>query len=132
MPMREDGLAKLTEEIGELGTIVGKMLQYPTLRRDKDRNHPSGYNLRVKMSEEMADVEAAIAYVRTALDLPSMDKRRVEKLHTFTHIYKENEDYLCSFCSDTGWKSQGDGVIICGCPKGMALIEVRNATGNHR
>ena len=51
------GIHKLTEEIGELGQVIGKLGEFPS------GNHPDGGpQLRQRLEEELADVEAAILY----------------------------------------------------------------------
>ena len=52
------GLAKLNEECGELVQVIGKLMQVKGRRK-----HWSG-DLRVKLVEELADVQAAVAFVR--------------------------------------------------------------------
>ncbi len=52
------GLAKLSEECGEVVQVVGKLVQ-----TGGAVEHWDGTNLRVRLIEEMADVFAAIAYV---------------------------------------------------------------------
>ena len=76
MPMTRNGLAKLAEELGELSQAtgkltqtVGKMLQYPLLETAINMTHPDGTNLRECMQNEMADVMAALDFVRVKLEL---------------------------------------------------------------
>lgn len=58
MAMANKGLAKLTEECGELQQVCGKKIQY--MHTD---NHPDGTNLRIRMLEEMADVVGAMDFI---------------------------------------------------------------------
>lgn len=80
MAMTNNGLSKLVEEIGELGQVAGKMLQYPALMHDVQvmanvsgeggfAKHPDGTNLRLRLQEELADVMAAARFVMVKLDL---------------------------------------------------------------
>jgi len=64
MVMTLNGLAKLTEEIGELIQVVGKKIAYT------DGTHPDGKgDLNSRMQEEMGDVIAAIRFVFGKLEL---------------------------------------------------------------
>lgn len=64
MAMRHNGLAKLAEELGELGQVVGKKLQYP------EGPHPDGQGSLVdRLEDEMGDVIAAMQFVTTKLNL---------------------------------------------------------------
>jgi NTP pyrophosphatase (non-canonical NTP hydrolase) len=57
MPMPSNGLAKLTEELGELQQVIGKMLNYGT------GPHPDGTeSLIERFEDEAADVIAAIKF----------------------------------------------------------------------
>lgn len=79
MAMKHSGLAKLSEESGELqlalGKIqqtIGKLLQYPELQLTSARlgeNHPDGTNLRECLQNEMGDVMAALDFVKLKLEL---------------------------------------------------------------
>jgi hypothetical protein len=79
MAMRHSGLAKLSEESGELqlalGKIqqtIGKLLQYPELQLPPTLGaalHPDGTNLRECLQNEMGDVMAALDFVKVKLDL---------------------------------------------------------------
>lgn len=89
MAMAQNGLAKLTEELGELGQVVGKMLAYP------DGNHPDGGPpLRTRLEDETADVIAACMFVIEALKLDgSYVHERVEKkLSRFRKWHDGNPD----------------------------------------
>lgn len=92
MAMQSNGLAKLTEEIGELQKelgelqqVIGKMLGYPDLQSSDIENHPDGTNLRKRLVEEMADVHAAIEFVTVKLNLQiqGTQDRIKAKLHSF-------------------------------------------------
>ena len=70
MPMLHNGLAKLSEESGELLQVVGKMLQYPNLQLEQIlEKHPDGTYLRERLIEEMGDLMAALDFVRVKLEL---------------------------------------------------------------
>ena len=72
------GLHKLTEEMGELAQVIGKLGAFPV------GDHPDGGPpLRQRLEEECADVEAAILYFRERNGLDPMPARRVEKLQKF-------------------------------------------------
>lgn len=90
MPMRENGLAKLIEECGELLQIAGKMVQYPELQHEGYTPHPSGYNLRGRLEEEIGDVIASVYYVIDELNLSNraVEKRVEQKLSLFKSVYR--------------------------------------------
>ncbi len=73
MPMRDNGLAKLVEECGEVLQVAGKLQQYPELQHEDDIAHPDGTKLRERLKEEMADVLAAIEFVTQKLGLDKYD-----------------------------------------------------------
>ena len=85
MPMLHNGLAKLSEETGELLQVAGKMLQYPALQTAVNITHPDGTHLRLRAIEEMGDVLAAIDFVRAKLQLDTIaiQSRREAKLALF-------------------------------------------------
>lgn len=61
---RWKGIHKLTEECGEVLQVVGKINVFP------DGDHPDGGPpLRQRLEEELADLEAAIIYVRQSSSL---------------------------------------------------------------
>lgn len=75
---RWKGIHKLTEECGELCQVIGKINAFP------DGNYPDGGpSLGLRLEEELADVEAAIAYVREKNSLSPMTDRVAEKLWKF-------------------------------------------------
>lgn len=76
MSMQQGGLAKLTEETGELQQVVGKLLQYPYHQTPGYPGiHPDGTHLRTRLLDEMADVYAALDFVIEKLEL---DKQQIE------------------------------------------------------
>lgn len=94
MPMSDNGLAKLVEEAGEVLEVAGKMLQYKSLQLDNTTLHPSGYNLRKKLTEEIGDLTAAVEYVigRLGLDRKVILQRFNTKLVLFSTSYESDED----------------------------------------
>lgn len=80
MPMPHSGLAKLCEECGELQTVAAKLLTYP-----KDDIHPDGSIQHQRLTEEIADVLAAIDFValKRGLDRDAINARRGVKLGTY-------------------------------------------------
>lgn len=85
MKLAHNGLAKLVEEIGELGQICGKFLQYPELQVPTGAKHPDGTDLRARMSEELADVTAVVGFViqKLGLDPHWIAMRAAEKFRQF-------------------------------------------------
>lgn len=80
MTMSNDGLSKLIEEIGELGQVCGKVLAYGL------GEHPDGKGeLKERLEEELADVEASIYFVTEVLELDSQftAQRAARKLGLF-------------------------------------------------
>jgi hypothetical protein len=112
MPMAEDGLAKLAEELGELQQVVGKMLAYIHLRRTRLENHPDGTILLERLEQEIADVQASISFVEHKLNLNSIQiiQRRHVKLTKFFEWEKDTceprHEHIApgSWCSVCGWR----------------------------
>lgn len=53
------GLAKLAEENGEVGQVIGKLMAFP------EGEHPDGgAALALRLATELADLTAAVRYVR--------------------------------------------------------------------
>ncbi len=71
------GLAKLSEESGELVQVIGKLMM-----THGDPKHWDGSDLRVRLVEEMADQAAAIAFVSDHVLLP-------EEVTVFTERVKQ-------------------------------------------
>lgn len=72
------GIHKLVEETGELGQVLGKLGAFP------DGKHPDKKpNLRLRLEEELADVEAAIKYFREVNGLQRRKRRVEDKLRKF-------------------------------------------------
>jgi NTP pyrophosphatase (non-canonical NTP hydrolase) len=83
------GLAKLTEECGEVLQVVGKLLM-----THGDPAHWSG-NLRTMLLEEVADVEAAISFFtwhNLSPDEAAAHSRRVEEKITKFNDWHRNMD----------------------------------------
>jgi NTP pyrophosphatase (non-canonical NTP hydrolase) len=80
--MSNNGLTKLVEECGELTTVAAKLIAYPE-GAHPDNNGP----LLERLEEEVADVLAAIAFVRSMHDVshPRITERAARKLR----VYKE-------------------------------------------
>lgn len=87
MAMRQNGLAKLSEEAGEALQIAGKLIQYPELQTDRSplARHPDGSQLRTRLEEELGDVLAAVSFVmnKLQLDFTAIDQRMKAKLALF-------------------------------------------------
>lgn len=86
MSMRHSGLAKLSEELGELQQVIGKMLQYDNVP------HPDGGPpLRQRLCEEISDVTASIRFVLQKHDILTADitPRALEKLALYRTWDKE-------------------------------------------
>jgi NTP pyrophosphatase (non-canonical NTP hydrolase) len=79
---RWPGLAKLTEECGELLAVAGRLQAFPDGVDHPDRG---GGSLEAQLEDEMADVQAAINYVvrLNGLNRIRMRQRRVTKLSRF-------------------------------------------------
>jgi NTP pyrophosphatase (non-canonical NTP hydrolase) len=89
MAMAQNGLAKLTEELGELGQVVGKLLAYP------EGDHPDGGRpLRDRLEDETADVIAACMFVIEShkLDGSYVHERVEKKLARFRKWHAGNPD----------------------------------------
>lgn len=69
MPMEQNGLAKLLEEMGEASQIAGKLIGYPDLQTNRTKLHPDGNNLRIRFQEELGDVLAAAMFTVKKLNL---------------------------------------------------------------
>ena len=82
------GLSKLTEEVGELGQVVGRLMQGLAIGMDK---HWDGDEHKRRLVEEMADVYAAIHFVISANDLDREEFFRLwnDKLQTFYGWHRE-------------------------------------------
>jgi NTP pyrophosphatase (non-canonical NTP hydrolase) len=81
--MTAKGLAKLTEELGELQQVVGKKLAYFS----NDNNlHPDGKgDLNKRLEEEMGDVWGAISFVieKLGLNVSAITDRSCDKWNLF-------------------------------------------------
>ncbi len=79
--MINNGLIKLIEECGELSQIAAKKLAFP-----ETDIHPDGSgSMKSRMEEEVADVLAAIYFVkdRHKLDAVKIDERVKRKINLF-------------------------------------------------
>lgn len=81
MPMTLNGLAKLSEELGELQQVVAKKMAC----MDTDEHWDGAGSLKKRMEDECADVIAAIKFVeeRFGLDITVMTERAQMKLNRF-------------------------------------------------
>jgi hypothetical protein len=91
MAMKHNGLAKLTEEIGEVGQVAGKMLQYPVLQYHETELHPDGKHLRTELENEIGDVMASFRFVvkKLHLNFEAINKRANEKSKLFSEWDRE-------------------------------------------
>lgn len=74
------GFAKIIEESGELNQVLGKLVPFP------DGAHPDGKkNLKMRLTEEIADLQAAIEYfvIENGLNVTYIKKRKSRKLKKF-------------------------------------------------
>lgn len=75
---RWKGIHKLTEEMGEVAQVVGKINAFP------DGIHPDGgKHLRDRIRDELADLEAAITYFREQNGILPDPERTRRKLLLF-------------------------------------------------
>ena len=82
------GLSKLVEECGEVIQVAGKLIA-----TDGDEGHWDGTNLRCRMVEELADLSAAIEFVRGyclgGQDNGRLERRRAAKFTQFVTWHQE-------------------------------------------
>lgn len=81
------GLAKLTEEAGELLQVVGKIMAYP-----EQNDHPDGtVDMRRRLIEEIGDVAACLAFVIDAnnLEQEAIGARSDYKVERFVHWHNK-------------------------------------------
>lgn len=86
--MSQGGLTKLIEEAGEVIQVAAKLQAYPS------GDHPDGKgDLNTRLEEEIADLEAAIAFVKAehGLAISAINARMVEKLETFKKWNTESQ-----------------------------------------
>ena len=76
------GTSKLIEEMGELQQVLGKLMGTAG-----QAAHWDGTDLRERLIDELADLQAAINFFQgknlTTADDDRIERRRCEKLHTF-------------------------------------------------
>lgn len=81
------GVAKLVEEMGELGQVIGKLMMV-----HGSRSHWSG-DLRQQFIDELADVQAATFFVErhilTQGERSEMHERYLEKVDKFEEWHKD-------------------------------------------
>jgi NTP pyrophosphatase (non-canonical NTP hydrolase) len=80
------GLSKLVEELGEVAQVAGKLIA-----TGGEPDHWDGTNLRTRLEDELADLEAAIAFVleHNDLDAGRVAERRAAKLRQFGDWHRE-------------------------------------------
>jgi NTP pyrophosphatase (non-canonical NTP hydrolase) len=95
MTLTAGGLAKLLEEIGELGQVCAKKLAYFDTDNHPDANGP----LNIRMQDEMGDVIAAMAFVRQklSLDEQAIMQRATAKLNLFAKWDEDPDNSKESF-----------------------------------
>jgi hypothetical protein len=83
---RWPGLSKLTEEMGEVQQVVGKLLG-----TGGERDHWDGSDLELRLQEELADLRAAIDFVigECHLDKKAIQARENTKLALFLKWHVE-------------------------------------------
>jgi len=85
------GLAKLSEECGELVQVIGKIMAYP----DPHEVHPDGKGkLHDRLTEEAADVMAALEYM---VSVNTVKRKKVRervgmKLNRFLKWHEEEKN----------------------------------------
>lgn len=85
------GIAKLTEESGELLQVLGKLAAYPSVLEP----HPDGTDLIARLHDELGDVLAAIDFVIGAnpeINAASVQRRAAVKLARFEGWHQEARD----------------------------------------
>lgn len=84
------GLAKLTEECGELIQVLGKIV---AMGGDVDQHHWDGSDLVGRLVCELGDVAAAVAFFSEMNGLPTdkIESRADEKVEKFCQWHKEQQ-----------------------------------------
>ena len=79
------GISKLVEELGEVAQVAGKLIA-----AGGRTEHWDGTNLRVRLEDELADLEAAITFVvrQNQLDSGRIAERREAKLRLFSDWHR--------------------------------------------
>ena len=82
------GISKLVEELGEVAQVAGKLIA-----TGGEPRHWDGTDLRTRLEDELADLEAAIAFVmqRNELDADRIVERRETKLRLFNAWHHQQE-----------------------------------------
>ena len=80
------GISKLLEEAGEVVQVGGKLLG-----TDGVEDHWDGTNLRTRLEEELADLQAAISFVveKNDLDKDRITQRKQAKLQQFCKWHRD-------------------------------------------
>ena len=79
------GISKLVEELGEVAQVAGKLIA-----TGGRAEHWDGTDLRVRLEDELADLQAAIAFVvrQNQMDSGRMAERRDAKLRLFSDWHR--------------------------------------------
>lgn len=82
------GISKLIEEAGEVQQVCGKLLG-----TGGERAHWDGSDLKLRLEEEIADLQAALLFVQTSngLDRLRIEKRAEEKLIKFLEWHESGD-----------------------------------------
>jgi NTP pyrophosphatase (non-canonical NTP hydrolase) len=78
------GLSKLVEECGEVAQVAGKVVGFGGLG-----DHWDGTNLAERLADELADLEAAIIYIKQHNTLPDRGYRVADKLQKFNDWHRQ-------------------------------------------
>jgi NTP pyrophosphatase (non-canonical NTP hydrolase) len=80
------GISKLVEELGEVAQVAGKLIA-----TGGQPEHWDGTDLRTRLEDELADLEAAIAFVirENGLDAGRITDRRQAKLRLFSEWHRD-------------------------------------------
>lgn len=105
------GISKLIEEAGEVGQVCGKLIQMAGATA-----HWDGTDLRKRLEDELADLQAAIEFVacHNELDAGRIGRRVDEKIALFNKWHKEQTASACSMCGRVATHTDG-------CPLGFGI-----------
>jgi len=108
------GVSKLVEECAEVLQVCGKLMGTAG-----ERQHWDGTDLKKRLEEEIADMQAAAVFVTETcnLDVPFMNARRMEKLGTFRGWHQAgdpppSDNYKCVVCR-VNWVNAKEGYDTC-------------------
>jgi NTP pyrophosphatase (non-canonical NTP hydrolase) len=82
------GISKLIEETGEVQQVCGKLIAL-----GGEANHWDGTNLKQRLEEELADLQAAIGFVigHCDLDVSVITERATRKILQFSSWHTSNK-----------------------------------------